>query len=90
MGDWDTVTFTPEGSPHPSVDTRSVNGQFSEGYLDVNGVSVTKPVFICNASDVTDISEGAKVTFGTDEFIVEHHEPTGVGFVALFLDDRYG
>ncbi len=87
MADWDSATYTTKHSPHPSVDTKPINGQFSEGFIEINGVESTKPVFICNATDVMSASQGDRLTIGSAEYIVEHAEPTGVGFMALFLDD---
>ncbi len=91
VGDWDTMTYTPNGDPHPSSKTRTINGIFNRDYLEDSGAMSSQPAFRCAHADVDDISSGALMTGANDlgndvNYTVQGYEPGGLGLIYLLLE----
>ena len=91
LGDWDEMTYTPEGCPHPSSKTRTLNGVFDRDYVEDNGIMSSQPNFRCAHSDVSDVTSGALMTgpddLGVDvNYRVQSYEPGGLGLIYLLLE----
>ena len=94
FSDWDTATYTPEGTPHGSNKTVSVDGIFSSTAFDENGVEVYSPMFRCETAKVADLSHGAKLTITApgfaemgQEFTVVSKKANNLGTVYLRLEE---
>ena len=91
LGDWDEAEYTPEGCPHPSSKTRTINGIHDRDYVEDSGAVSSQPNFRCASADVSDATNGAKMTipneYGTDViYTIRGIEPGGLGLTYLLLE----
>ena len=92
LADWDEATYTPKGHSHPSSKTRTIQGIFSNEYIEDSGAMSSQPNFRCAHADVSDVSSGAKLTTPNDlgvdtEYKIQGYEPGGSGLIHLILEE---
>lgn len=82
------ATYTPNGYPHPSSKSRTVNGIFDREFAVVGDVESFAPVFLCAGSDVSDVTHGASLRVEEDDYKVRGIEPDGTGMTRLVLESQ--
>lgn len=91
LGDWNTAEYTPEGYPHTSSKTRTIDGVHNKDYVEDGGIMSSQPNFRCASADVADVTSGAKLTTNNEhgvatEYIIRGYEPDGTGTTYLLLE----
>ncbi len=91
LGDWDEARYTPEGYPHPSSKTVTILGIHDRDYVDDSGAVSSQPNFRCASTDVSDATNGAKMTIDNEhgvsvDYTIRGIEPGGLGLTYLLLE----
>lgn len=91
LGDWDEAQYTPEGYPHQSSKTVTINGIHDRDYVEDSGAISSQPNFRCASADVSDASNGAKLTVDDEHgvsvnYTIRGIEPGGLGLTYLLLE----
>jgi hypothetical protein len=70
---------------HPT-NASTVNGIFDNEYGEVNGMAATRPVFMVESTDVSDATDGAKLTVNSVVYTIRVVQPDGTGVTTLILE----
>lgn len=74
-----------DAGTHPT-DATTINGIFDEKYVEINGMGSVRPTFTCATSDVSDASDGAKITIDSTVYTVRSPQQDGTGVTMLILE----
>lgn len=85
-------TYSPKlyAAVHPSSKSGGVDGIFYKEFVEINDTEAYAPVFDCATTDVSDASNGAKLTVNSVVYTVrgvQHaHPELGPGMTRLILE----
>jgi len=89
LDEQDTGTYSPlaYAGVHPSSKSASVPGIFLKDFVMINDVETYSPVFDCATSDVSNATNGAKLTLNGVVYTVRGVQPDGIGLTRLILEE---
>lgn len=75
-----------DAGTHPGSAT-SIKGIFENEFVELNGMGAVRPLFTCATSDVSDASDGAKITIDSTVSTVRSPQTDGTGVTTLILEE---
>jgi len=78
--------YTEKIYTHPSSNTIPLKGQFMNRYIETSGISGTRPVFTCVASDVPKAARGDFLTINNVNYLIDVPQNDGTGVLKIILE----
>jgi len=74
-----------DAGTHPTNAT-AITGIFDNQYSEINGMGAVRPQITCATADVSDASDGAKITADSVVYTVRSPQHDGTGVSVLILE----
>lgn len=83
-----TASYTPAGYPHTSVMTSTINGIFSNRYIEADGMQGEKPTLLIDALDIEKYTQGDQLTVDETIYTLADWQKSGNGLMLLILSEN--